>query len=442
MSAVDQLIDFACAPHQLAGAVRADTLRHLRDTIGVAIAGSTAPHAADVHATADSFGAGSDARVLGTARRLPAASAAFANGFQIHCLEWDAVHEPAVVHALSVPVAVLLAGSDRLSNVKAEDFLVALAISVDIASRIGLAARGPMRFFRPATAGLLGSALGLARLYGLDANQLRDVLGLAYSQVSGTMQAHSEGSIALPLQIGIAARAAVTAVDMVRHGLSGPHDVLDGPYGFFKLIEADGDIAAHLEGLGTHWLISDISTKPFPTGRAAHGSLSTVQRLQRQHGFSAADIDRIEVQLPPLPYRLVARPFKADMTAAYARLCLQFAAALMLVDGEINPARCVPATFADPKIATLAARIYPVLDHNPDMNALVPQRLIITLKNGRCFDETLPYVLGAPALPMSASDYDAKLQRCLTLAASPLNPVSISTLKSSPDIFAARSDMT
>jgi 2-methylcitrate dehydratase PrpD len=441
MIAVDRFIAFASAPHHLPADAEADTVRHLRDTIGAGIAGSTAPHAAGVRATAQTFGQGGEARLLGTDMRLPAASAAFANGFQIHCLEWDAVHEAAVTHALSVPVAVLLAGSDRLGNVTPKDFLVALAVSVDIACRVGLAARSAMRFFRPATAGLLGSALGLARLHGLNAAQMRNVLGLAYSQVSGTMQAHTEGSIALPLQIAVAARAAVTAVDLVRHGLTGPHDVLDGPYGFYKLIEADGDIAAEQEGLGEHWLIRDVSTKPYPTGRAAHGVLCTLQCLQRTHQFVAADIEKVEAYLPPLAHRLVGRPYTADMTDAYARLCLKFTAALMLIDGDINPLRCTAKTFGQTELIALAARIHPVSDSNADLNALIPQRLSVTLKDGRRFDEEIPQVFGAPAWPMSAGDYEEKLNRCLALSATALSPFATEKLKADPAAFATCSDM-
>ena len=51
------------------------------------------------------------------------------------------------------------------------------------------------------------------------------------------MQAHVEASIALPLQIGRAAQAAVQAVGLVRAGLKGPHDVLEGQFGYSALIE-------------------------------------------------------------------------------------------------------------------------------------------------------------------------------------------------------------
>ena len=274
MTSTETLLDFAAAPHLLPPAVRADALRLLTDALAVGAAGSTAPGADAVLAVARGWGAGNGARLLGSNERLPATSAAFVNGFRIHCLEWDPVHEPAVVHAMSVVTAALGAAIDRQGGCGADEALVALAVGVEVASLLGVAATSPLTFFRPATAGLIGGALAIARLEGLARAQFDDVLGLAYSQCAGTMQAHVEGSIALPLQVASAARAAVATVDMVKAGLTGPHDVIEGPFGYFKLFE-HGDNAPHITGLGRTWRISEISTKPYPSGRASHAVLNT-----------------------------------------------------------------------------------------------------------------------------------------------------------------------
>ena len=47
--------------------------------------------------------------------------------------------------------------------------------------------------------------------YGFDAAQTRDALGIYYGQCAGTMQAHIEASPQLAMQMGFAARSAVTA---------------------------------------------------------------------------------------------------------------------------------------------------------------------------------------------------------------------------------------
>jgi 2-methylcitrate dehydratase PrpD len=409
------ILDFACAAHTLPPQVRADALRLLADTLAVMAAGEASGEAAKLkHAEVD---------------------AAFFNGFAIHCLEWDAVHEPAVVHALSVVTAALLAVSDGSD---AEDLLIALSVGVDIASGLGLSATGPMQFFRPATAGVIGAALAVARLKELSRDQMADVLGLAYSFAGGTMQAHVEASIALPLQIGRAAQAAVQAVDLVKAGMTGPHDVLEGPFGYSKLIEPL-DLARYAADLGKVWRISEVSIKPFPSGRASHGALGELQairhqilplwgRWQREALSEGERIDRplpsasptpppegedfiksIELFAPPLIHRLVGRPYQPDAPMSYNRLCLAFLAPLMLRDGHIDP-------LLTQSIPDLARKVTVTLDGNPDGNALSPQRLVVTMKDGSIIERQIDANLGSPEAPMSAAQAEAKYDLCRALA--------------------------
>ncbi|MFN7175896.1 MAG: MmgE/PrpD family protein, partial [Thermaurantiacus sp.] len=234
MSATAALLAFADSSPDVPEAAMSHLAMLLADTLAVGVAGSSAPGAEGVLAAASRMGKGNEAPILGRWERLPAPGAAFANAFQIHCLEWDAVHEGAVVHAMSVVTAAVHAVAHRERR-RPEESFAALAMGVEIACRLGLASAGPMRIFRPAHAGLYGAALACGRLLRL--RRLDDVLGLAHAQAAGTMQAHVEGSIALPVQIAHAARAAVTAADLAAEGLTGPHDPLEGPYGHFTLFE-------------------------------------------------------------------------------------------------------------------------------------------------------------------------------------------------------------
>lgn len=402
MTATADLLDFAAAAHVLPGPVRADAVRLLGDTLAVGAAGATAPGADGVLAAAARWGAGNDARLLGSAGRLPAAGAAFVNAFRIHCLEWDAVHEPAVVHALSVVTAALGAAIDRHGGCDPDEALVALAVGVDVAAGLGLAATSPLSFFRPATAGIYGAALAVARVEGVARDRLPDVLGLAHAAAAGTMQAHVEGSIALPLQVANAARAAVASVDLVIAGLTGPHDVLEGPFGHFALFDR-GDLSTYTRDLGRTWRIAEVSTKPYPSGRASHGVLGALVGVR--------DAGSVEAFVPPLVARLVGRAPSPGMTPAHARLCLPFLAALMLTDGRIDPRRFVPSTFADLDLLARAARVRVCVDDNPDLNALSPQRLVI---DGR--ETLIPHTLGNPAAPLSPAQAAAKLDLARELA--------------------------
>ena len=177
-SATARLITFASAPHDLPPAARADALRLLADTLAVGVAGSTAPGMDGVLTVARGWGAGEDARLLGRAERLPATSAAYVNCFAIHALEWDAVHEGAVVHAMTAVTAALMAAIDRRGGCDPDEALTALAVGVDIACGLGLAATSGLSFFRPAITGIYGAAVAVARIEGLPPERFADVLGL------------------------------------------------------------------------------------------------------------------------------------------------------------------------------------------------------------------------------------------------------------------------
>ncbi len=401
MTAITDLLAFASGPIEVPDDVRAKVLMLLGDTLAVGAAGSTAPGADGVLATAQGWGAGGVVPILGRDVRLPAAGAAFANGYQIHCLEWDAVHEPAVVHAMSVVTAALHAACHSRGGVDREAALAALIVGVDVACLLGLAATSPLKFFRPATAGLIGGALAVARIAGIGPAKFADVFGLAHAQCAGTMQAHVEGSVALPLQVAAAARAAVTAVDLVAAGLTGPHDALNGPFGYFPLFD-QGDPAPLVAELGRTWRTAEISIKPWPSGRASHATLSTLAQ------YRAADVVMIEAHVPPLIARLVGRPWVPGMTTAYARLCLPFLTALMLTDGRIDPRRFTPENVADPGLRAIGDRLRVIVDKNPDPNALGPQQFVLTMADGGCIEHSVPATLGSPANPLTLVAYAEK----------------------------------
>lgn len=411
MSATSDLLDFAQAEHRLRPTTRAAAVRLLGDTLGVGAAGAMLSE--PVERAASAWGSGDDARLIGLGHRLPAPSAAFVNGFRIHCLEWDSVHAGAVVHALSVVTAALGAAIDRRGGCDAEDAVSALAVGVDIAAGLGLAGTGAMRFFRPATAGVIGAALAVARIQG--SGRFADVLGLAYSQAAGTMQAHVEGSVALPLQIGNAARAALTAVDLAATGLRGPQDALEGAFGYFQLFE-EGALPRYTESMGSDWLIEEVSTKPYPSGRASHAVLGTLDALLSEGEIIQDEIASIEAHMPPLIRRLVDRPMAPDMTPSYARLCLPWLTALMLSDSRIDPRRFTSENFASMASGAGASLLSVLPDENSDPNALEPQRVIIRLKDGRRIDRQVEQMLGSPEAPMSSTQAAAKRELVEELA--------------------------
>jgi 2-methylcitrate dehydratase PrpD len=392
----------------------------LHDTLCVGAAGARAPLADNVLAAARRWGDGSACGVLGRPGvRLPQPSAAFVNAFQIHAQEFDCVHEPAVVHPMATVGAVILSEVDRASTdndpYTGEALLTALVAGVEVAASLGLAAATPLKFFRPATAGIFGCVAALISLRRLSADQGVYAFGYALAFASGTMQAHAEGKPALPIQIANAARAAVMAADLAEAGLPGPEASLEGPFGYLTLFETAHD-AAPLTDPAPGFRIAEVSWKPFPTGRAAHGGIVALQTLMAQRGLTAGEVAEAVYRAPPLIHRLVGRRPTADMAPAWARLCLPWLGAVVLTRGTIGLADFTPERLSDPALLSLAERIRVEADDNPDPAAFTPATLTVTTINGRTLSHTVTAQLGSPAQPLTCEQHLAKQAACLDFA--------------------------
>ncbi|MBB6253083.1 MmgE/PrpD family protein [Nitrospirillum iridis] len=424
-NAAELLIDHALALswEQLPASTRTAAATFLHDSVVVGVAGRKAPFANEVLSATLAWGqaggqeGGRGGHVLGRPDlRLPAPSAAFLNAFQIHSQEFDCVHEPAVVHPMATILSAVLAETDRSGPYDGENLLTALVAGVDVAAGLGVAATSPVKFFRPATAGIFGCVAALARLKGMSRRAALDAMGLALACASGTMQAHVEGKATLPLQIAGAARSAIQAIDLAVAGLPGPDGSIDGPFGYLTLFEDKHDIRRLIDGLAGPHRIEQVSWKPFPTGRAAHGAIVATQQLMHQHGMHALNLEKLVYRAPPLIARLVGRPIIPDMTPAYARLCFPYLGAVVLTRGTIDLADFTPERLRDPTIAQLAARISVESDGNPDPAAFVPARAAALLADGQVLSKDVTVQFGAPEWPLTRDEHMEKARRCLAFA--------------------------
>lgn len=390
----------------------------LADTLAVGAAGSGQSGAARIMSALAQ--GGGNCGILGRqGLRFAPYEAALLNGFQIHCLEWDGLHEPSVVIALCVTAAALTsevqrrAGSDPVSG---QQLISAFVTGIESAVFFGSAALTAPRFFRPSAAGLMGAAMAIGRARGFSQGQMLDLLGLAYSQVGGTMQAHWEGSEALAMQVGFAARAALTAADLVQAGMTGPHDVIDGKFGYFKLIETAESLEEAFVRWGAPWKITEMAHKPFPAGRATQAALTAIIDIKREAEFGIDDLAGMTAHVPSLVNLLVGRPFDAGMSAEYARLCLQFVAPQMIGHGLVDPRHFVPKVFASQAARTHADLVHIVLDDNPDPNAMAPQTIELMLRDGRNFRREIVTPLGSPGNELSRDAQLHKATFCFELA--------------------------
>ena len=390
------------------------------DSLGVGLAGTRAPWVREWIAVSQAPAGDLAARVWGTGEALPPAAAAALIGYLIHNSEYDCIHEKAVLHPMAVPFAALMAEAEARGGVDGRTLLRAVVLGVDVACHIGCAVRNGLRFFRPAVGGGFGAVAAVGAAFGLDRERLLNAFGLYYAQAGGTMQAHTEGSPLLAMQVGFNARNAVTAVRMAEAGMPGLRGTLEGRFGYLNLMEGDYDPVALTRDLGRVWRIEEVAHKPFPSGRATHGIMDALRELVAEHGFPGGDVASVAASVPPLIHHLIGRPPQSGMTQNYARLCGAYAAARLLLAGDLGVDDYTEAALNDPATLDLAGRIAIRPNDNPDPNALTPVTVTVRLHSGAELSRGIEVVYGNPAKPLTREAHLAKFRGNLGFAAGPV----------------------
>ncbi|WAC71980.1 MmgE/PrpD family protein [Roseateles sp. SL47] len=416
VSATDRILDHALSVEwaALPAQVQQAATTFLHDTLCVGVAGRAAPDADAVWRAVQGWCGGSGpCQVLGRpGEGASAPYAAFINAYQIHAQEFDCVHEPAVAHPMATVASAVLADADRTGPRAGTELLASLVAGVDVVATLGVAVTTPLRFFRPATAGLFGSVAALCRLRGLPLEVARAAFGHALAYAAGTMQAHLEGKPTLALQVAGAARSALVALDLALAGIDAPHHVIDGPFGYLPLFESGFELDAALAELGQRWRMAELSWKPFPTGRAAHGAIVALRQLM-DLGLTESQVEQVIYHAPPLIARLVGRAAVADMRPAHARLCFPYLGAVVLQRREVGLEDFTVDRLSDEKTLALAQRLSVRADGHPDPAAFVPALLEVRLVDGRSLHQRVERQFGAPEWPLSRQQHLDKAQACL-----------------------------
>lgn len=345
MTITDQLIAFARAdvPNDVAEMVRLS----LFDWAACGIAGAQEP--AFDHFKSAQVALGQGDKVLLGGGTASASSAALINGTLSHALDYDDTHFGHIGHpSVAVIPAVLALAQDRDADLAA--LAEAVAIGVEASVRVGLwlgRDHYQVGFHQTSTAGAFGATLGAARLLHLDADQTRQALGLCASMASGVKAQF--GTMAKPLNAGLAARSGVEAALWAQAGMNAAADGLAGPLGFGATHHGG---ASHVAFDGGAWQFLDISHKFHACCHGLHAMLEALSGAE----VHAGEIDHIVIHTHPRWMSVCNIPMPA--TGLEAKFSYLQTAAMTLLGHDTGSITSFTDDIArDPEIATLRARI-------------------------------------------------------------------------------------
>lgn len=424
---VGLLADFAvaCRDKPLPAEVGADVVHRILDVIGNCLAGRAAsegdraPDAA-VLRLLTGWGGTAESTVLGSGLRLPAPSAALANGTFAHLLDFDDTHLPSVLHPSANVVPAALAVAEAV-GADPPALLAAVAAGVEITNRLGMASYsaelGNSVFFdkglhATSICGTLGAATAAGLLYGLDVDALADALGIAASMGAGLIEANRTGGTVKRLHCGWAAHGGVTAAALAGAGVTGPPTVLEGRFGFFRAyLDGVYDRDALLDGLGTRWELLRTVYKPYPSNHFTHPGIDCALAL-RAAGLTADDVVQAELGVAEPVLRTIAEPrgLKVRPDSGYhAKFSGPYTVARTLLGGGglgLHLDDFTEDRLADPRLRELAARIDVVADERATLlfpNALAAV-LRVTTRGGAVVEHRVDSSRGGPGNPLTRAD--------------------------------------
>jgi 2-methylcitrate dehydratase PrpD len=357
------------------------------DTLGVILAGAPEPAARIVRTVLDSDTHG-QCHILGTPERASVADAAFANGVAAHALDYDDMCFVSLAHPSCALVPAALAAAE-LTRASGRTVLDAYIIGFEIECRLG-SIMNPRHYHDrgwhcTSSIGTIGAAAAAARVLGLEPASAAHALGIAASSACGLKE--NIGTMVKPLHAGMAARNGVMAARLALAGFTASERAIEGPQGYLVALDSQRPASALVDALtdlDTRWEILDtgITVKLYPSCAATHPPLDVLLDLKRRHGFTADDVDSIDVEVDSMTPRLLIHP--RPSSALEAKFSMPFCAAAAIVFGHPTVDTFAVNHITDPRIQNLMPRV--VLRANPVFDAAAPlsqAHVAVRLRDGQ-----------------------------------------------------------
>ena len=391
------------APH-----VAREAKHRILDTLAAMVSGAHLKPGEMAIRYARSQGGVAEATVLTTDIRTSAVNAALVNGMLAHADETDDFEPVTKAHPGSAVVPAALAMAEREGR-SGNELLSAVALGYDLCCRFLLAlgpdlVRGSHRSAEgtSSTMGSVGAAASLARL---DEKGMRYALSYAAQQVSGVWSwvrdaEHVEKAFDFS---GMGARNGVTAAIMAQMGFTGVWDVLDGEHNALAALSIEPKPEEMVAGLGSRYFVTETAIKPFSVGYPIQAPLDAFLTLQREHGLTVNNVERIVVRLPEDGARIVNDRAMPDVNC-------QHIIAVALVDGTVSFEDSHSyERMKDPKVRAAKERVQLIADPKL-MDPAAPRSGLVevTLRGGRTVTHFTRHAPGTKENPMDTERVNAK----------------------------------
>jgi len=222
---------------------------------------------------------------------------------------------------------------------------------------------------------------------GLDAARTAHAIaiaGTAFNALRVTrtgLLSHWKG-LAYPNVAGAATRTTFLA----RRGITGPLEVFEGEKGFMDAVAGYFELNWENENLER---VTQTILKKYNAEIHSQSVLEAVLELRAREHLSAADVERVEVDVFDVAYRIIGGGEEGDKMMVrnkeQADHSLPYLVAVALLDGEVMPAQYRPARILSDDVQALLLRVAVRPDDafSRRFPAEMPCRVRVTLRDGQ-----------------------------------------------------------
>jgi 2-methylcitrate dehydratase len=338
--------------------------------------------------------------------------ATFVNGLLIRYLDYNDTYlslEPA--HPSDNLAAVLSVG--EIANATGQELITAAVLAYEIQCRLCDAASLRKHGWDHVTYGAISAAVAACKLLELDATRTAHAIGMAGVANTALRQTRAgELSMWKGCAFANAARNGVFAALLAAEGMTGPAPIFEGEVGFMKLLTGPFTLA-DLGGGGRPFMITGTYIKFWPAEYHSQSAIDAALQLRPQIG-DVRSIQSIDIHTFDAAIDIIGKdPEKwRPKTRETADHSLPYCTAVALADGDVTLAQFAPERFSDPALLDLVAKVK--VHRDAGLSARyprgIPNRLTVTLADGRKLVKEVEFPRGHAENPMSDTEVEEKFR--------------------------------
>ncbi len=331
--------------------------RTILDTFGCACGGYTAGPSKIAIKLAGDVSAKQSATVLFSGTRTSPDLAVFANGVMIRYLDFNDAFV-SLTHGGGHPsdtIAALLSAAE-LGGSSGRDLIAATVLAYEVFCKIADVFDYLGNGIDHSTLTGIAAVVGAGRLMNLTVEQMVHAIGITVGGNTATRQGRADTlSNWKAFAAADACRKAMFSLQLAHNGMTGPSNVFEGRYGFFKVM--DRKPVAPLQ-LGEPFGIRRVFTKRFPLGQFSQ-TVAQAAVEARSFFHNVDDIREVNIHVSRSAIKIMADgPDKwRPQTHETADHSIPYAAGLVLMYGRIEPEYYEDPYLRDARLLDLVSRV-------------------------------------------------------------------------------------